>query len=114
MINYHDKKFSVVSNSETGETNSDTIFHYQQERNIVWAKYQGGKVQFGSLIGIVSDEGQIDMRYQQVNEKGGLMTGKCVSTPEVLADGRIRLHEVWKWTSGDLSEGKSIIEELKR
>jgi len=40
------------------------------------------------------------------------MTGKCYSTPEVLVDGRIRLHEMWEWTSGDYSKGQSIVEEI--
>lgn len=40
------------------------------------------------------------------------MTGICRSTPEILEDGRIRLHEEWIWTSGDQSSGKSIIEEI--
>jgi len=39
------------------------------------------------------------------------MTGVCTSKPEFLANGKIRLHESWKWTSGDKSEGKSINEE---
>jgi len=40
------------------------------------------------------------------------MTGICTSTPEILPDGKIRLHEKWRWTSGDLSEGESVIEEV--
>jgi hypothetical protein len=40
-----------------------------------------------------------------------LMTGMFISTPEILENGKIRLHEKWKWTSGDQSEGTSIIEE---
>jgi hypothetical protein len=51
------------------------------------------------------------MRYHQVNDKGELMTGICRSTPELLPNGKIRLHEQWEWTSGDLSKGTSIIEE---
>ncbi len=51
------------------------------------------------------------MRYQHLNQKGELMTGKCFSTPETLSDGRIRLREKWQWTSGDFSEGESIVEE---
>jgi hypothetical protein len=35
-----------------------------------------------------------------------------ISRPEILANGKIRLHESWEWTSGDKSTGKSIIEEL--
>jgi hypothetical protein len=26
---------------------------------------------------------------------------------------RLPLHEQWQWTNGDLSEGQSIVEELK-
>jgi hypothetical protein len=52
------------------------------------------------------------MRDQHVDAGGKLRTGKCRATPEILADGRVRLHEQWQWTNGDLSEGRSIVEEL--
>ena len=52
------------------------------------------------------------MRYHQVNHKGELMTGICSSKPEVCSNGKIRLYEDWKWTSGDKSTGKSILEEI--
>jgi hypothetical protein len=51
------------------------------------------------------------MSYHQVNYNGELMTGICQSTPEILPNGKIRLHEKWEWTSGDKSKGTSIIEE---
>jgi hypothetical protein len=51
------------------------------------------------------------MRYHQVNDKDELMTGICTSKPEILENGKIRLHENWEWTSGDQSKGSSIIEE---
>jgi hypothetical protein len=53
------------------------------------------------------------MRYQHVNERGELMTGRCHSTPAVLSDGRLRLCKRWQWTSGDLSSGTSEIEEMQ-
>ena len=52
------------------------------------------------------------MRYQHLNADGKLMTGTCISTPEELNDGRLRLHEKWQWTSGDVSKGESVIEEV--
>ncbi|WP_291725908.1 n-acetylglutamate synthase [Bernardetia sp.] len=111
-MNYHNKKFRPVSNTENGETSEETIFHYKQEGNILTSTYTGGKILKGHLIGMVDEKGNIDMRYHQVNEKGELMTGVCKSRPEILENGKIRLHETWKWTSGDLSEGKSILEEI--
>lgn len=41
-----------------------------------------------------------------------LINNKTDKSRWVLENGKIRLHEEWKWTSGDHSEGKSIIEEL--
>lgn len=112
MINYNDKSFRPVSNSENGETSSETIFHYKQEGNILTSEYSGGRIVKGLLIGLVNENGKIEMRYSQVNDQGELMTGICTSTPEILANGKIRLHERWQWTSGDMSSGESVIEEI--
>ena len=111
-INYNNKKFRPVSNTANGEISSQTLFHYKQEGNILTAEYGGGQIVNGHLIGLVDDEGTIDMRYHQVNAQGELMTGKCRSTPEILSNGKIRLSESWEWTSGDFSKGESVIEEV--
>ncbi len=75
------------------------------------AEYSGGKIKYGHLMGLVDHAGNIEMRYHQVNDKDELMTGICMSKPEILDNGKIRLHENWEWTSGDKSKGSSIIEE---
>ncbi len=112
MISYNNKRFKAISNTENGETSLETIFVYHQHENILTATYSGGKILQGHLIGLVDGKGNIDMRYHQINSKGELMAGICKSTPEVLKNGKIRLHEVWQWTSGDLSSGTSTIEEI--
>lgn len=111
MINYNDKIFRPVSNTENGETSNETVFHYKQMGNLLTAEYSGGKINYGHLIGLVDENGKIDMRYHQVYDEGELMTGICHSTPEILLNGKIRLYENWNWTSGDKSKGQSIIEE---
>jgi hypothetical protein len=112
-INYDNKIFTSVQNSETGEVSSETVFHYHQKGSVVWAEYAGGEIVFGNLIGKITDNETLEIRYQHLNKHGELMTGKCFSTPETLSDGRIRLYEKWQWTSGDFSEGESIVEEIK-
>ncbi len=113
MFSYNNKAFRPVSTSGNSETTADTIFLYKQEGNIVTSAYTGGRVVKGHLIGIVEDTtGIINMAYHQVNEAGILMTGSCTSTPELLPNGKIRLHESWQWTSGDHSKGESVIEEI--
>ena len=111
-MNYHNKKFRPISNTENGETSGETVFEYQQEGNILTSYYSGGQIKAGHLIGLVAEEGGIDMRYHQVNVEGELMTGICSSKPEVLSNGKIRLYETWQWTSGDQSKGNSILEEI--
>ncbi|GAB3431707.1 hypothetical protein [Niabella aquatica] len=112
MINYNNKVFKPVSNTENGETSSATMFHYRQIENILTATYSGGPIKSGHLIGLVDEAGRIDMRYHQANNHDVLMTGVCHFVPEVLPNGKIRLRETWRWTSGDLSHGTSVIEEV--
>lgn len=111
MINYHGKIFRPISNTENGETSNETIFLYKQVGNILTSEYAGGKIKNGHLIGLVDERGNIEMRYHQINDNNEIMTGMCKSIPEILENGKIRLHESWEWTSGDKSKGSSIIEE---
>jgi len=111
MINYNDKIFRPIVNSENGGTSNETIFIYKLTGNILMTEYSGGKTKSGHLIGLVDENGNIDMLYHQVNNEGEIMTGICKSIPEILKNGKIRLHESWKWTSGDKSKGNSVIEE---
>lgn len=112
MLNYNGKKFKPVSNSQNGETSAETVFEYRQDDNILSSDYSGGKIVSGHLVGLVDDFGNIDMRYHHINAEGEIMTGVCKSTPEIIPNGKIRLHEKWCWTSGDHSEGESILEEV--
>ena len=111
-MNYNNRKFRAIHNSENGAVTPDLIFHYKQTDDILTCTYAGSKITAGHLIGLVDGKGNIQMRYHQVNISGELMTGICNSTPEVLSNGKIRLHEDWQWTSGDHSKGKSILEEI--
>lgn len=110
-VDYDGRFFRSLENSASGDVGEGTVFHYRQRDRIVWATYEGGGVAFGTLIARVLDDGSLDMRYQHVASDGALKAGVCVSTPEILPDGRIRLHEAWRWTEGGDSEGRSRIEE---
>ena len=111
-IDYDGRRFRSVENSGTGEVGPGTIFGYRQDGDVVSATYEGGGIRFGALVATADDGGNLDVRYGHVNASGGLMAGECRSTPEVLPDGRLRLHEEWRWTSGDRSSGRSVVEEI--
>ena len=111
-INYDNKKFKAVSNSDNGEVEEGMIFNYQQDGNILSCSYAGASIRKGQLLGKVLEDGSLDFRYQQMSTSGDLMTGMCKSVPEILENGKIRLYETWEWTSGDCSNGTSILEEV--
>ena len=50
--------------------------------------------------------------YHHMNQAMQVKTGKCHSVPTVLEDGKIELSEKWKWTSGNYSEGESLLVEV--
>ena len=111
-VGYDGRRFRSVENSETGEVGPETVFSYGQDGDVVSATYGGGGVRSGVLIATADGEGNLDARYAHVNDSGELMTGECRTTPERLTDGRLRLHEEWRWTSGDGSSGRSVVEEI--
>ena len=111
-IDYDERQFSSVSNSATGDVGAATVFHYRQRGTIVWGTYAGGAVAQGTLIARVLADGSLDMRYQHVTADGRIKAGRCASRPEILVDGRIRLHERWQWTEGGTESGESTVEEV--
>lgn len=111
-MNYDNRKFRPLSNSENGEVSDEMVFHYHQTGNVLTCAYQGQNIVKGQLMGLVDAEGCIQMAYHQVNKNGTLMTGICNSKPEEMENGKLRLHEFWQWTSGDESKGNSVLEEI--
>ena len=111
-ISYDNRTFRTVVNAESGNVTHETVFHYHQDGGLVWAEYAGGGVRKGSLIAVADADGRLDMRYQHVDTDGNLKTGVCRSVPEVLDDGRLRVHETWQWTCDDHAKGESVIEEV--
>ena len=111
-INYDGRKFVPKMNSENGEVNEQTAFSYHQNGSLLWAEYSGGDILKGFLIGSVSDNGELDFVYYHMNRKMQIKTGKCHSVSTVKENGKIELLEQWEWTSGDFSEGESLLVEV--
>ncbi|MFS4466627.1 n-acetylglutamate synthase [Maribacter sp. 2210JD10-5] len=111
-MNYNNRKFRPLKSSKNAETSEETIFCYKQENHIVTSEYSGGAIVKGHLMGTIDAEGVIEMCYHQINTAGDLMTGRCTSKPELMTNGKIKLHETWQWTSGDKSKGNSVLVEI--
>jgi hypothetical protein len=92
-----------------GEASSGTVFEYRERDGIVWARYRGGTVRLGFLVGR-RDGDSLEFRYSQLNDAGETSNGHCSSTISVLPDGRLRLAEDWAWESKP-GAGTSVAEE---
>jgi hypothetical protein len=104
------RRFAPVADVSGGDVGAETVFEYVEEDGIVHARYGGGAVRLGFLVG--TREGDVlRFRYAQVRGDGTTATGRCESRIETLADGRLRLHETWAWESHD-GAGTSVVEEV--
>jgi len=111
-INYDGKSFVPKRNTENGEVDGQTVFHYHQKENTIWADYYGGEIKQGFLIGMVNEKGDLEFTYQHINVSNQLRLGKCNSVPVLSEDGKIEMHEEWQWLNGDKSKGISVIVEV--
>lgn len=87
--------------------------HYHQAGDTVWAEFSGGAVVRGYLVGRSDAAGRLDLAYCQVLGDTTVVSGRCVSTPELLDDGRIRLREDWQRFTPAAAHGVSYIEEVR-
>ena len=99
-----------VSNSGDGDVGAATVFRYHEDGGVVWADYAGGAVWRGYLVGTRDGDG-LDFRYVHLAGDGSTASGHCTSRLEALDDGRVRLHETWRWESRE-GAGRSVVEEL--
>lgn len=112
-INYHGRKFAGISNTPNGQVSGETVFAYSQHDNTLTATYSGGTIKEGHMTGLVHEDNSLHFAYHHIDTDGRLKSGFCHSTPELLPDGRIRLHEKWEWTYGGEGNGASVLEEVK-
>jgi hypothetical protein len=104
------RRMRAVATGDGGSVGADTLFSFAQRGSTVWARYAGGAVPLGYLVGTLAD-GQLVFRYAQVDVEGAVHGGRSVCDVQHLADGRLRLLEHFRWESKDGS-GTNVIEEV--
>ena len=109
IINYDGKKFRSPTTSSSGDA-AEALYH--QDANLVWAEFAGHNVRRGSLAGTCASDGTLEFAYCMVLDGGEVISGRSISTPQLLKDGRIRLHEEWERYGSHAASGVSSIEEV--
>lgn len=105
------RRFRPAESVDGGDVGTETTFEFEQDDDLINARYEGGTVRCGHLVGIHEGD-HVRFRYAQVTVDGETATGRSVDEIEELDDGRIRLHETWAWDSRE-GEGTSVLEEIE-
>ena len=110
-FNFHNKTFYLLENSESGKVNSETVFKYQQEGNIVTADYIGGSIKYGKIIATLNNN-ILNMLYQCVTTENELKAGRAIAKISLNKDNKIILKLDWQWLNGNQEKGVSEYIEI--
>ncbi len=102
---------TVIETAENGVVNEDTVFDFIQKDNYVEAKYSGGKIENGFLVGLIK-ENILEFSYCQLQTDGILDSGISSSELSISSKGKIRLIEHFEWKSRPGESGVNIFEEI--
>ncbi len=105
-INFSNKTFSLIENSENGSVNSDAIFRFKQEGNMVTADYSGVGIRYGKIIALLENN-RLHMRYQCITDSDELKAGKAIAKISVTRKNKIRLNLNWEWLGEAQQKGTS-------
>lgn len=108
MIDYDGRRFRDVAHAD-GDGPSAM---YRQRGDLLWADFSGGTIRRGSLTGVVRPDDSLEFTYTMALADGSVLAGHCESTPELLPDGRIRLHEHWERYGAEAASGVSQLDEI--
>jgi len=95
-FDFNNKTFSLLENSSEGKANSETIFEYRQEGELVTADYHGGDIKYGKIIALLKNE-ELHMRYQCLTTTNELKSGKAIAKISLTGKNKIRLRLDWQW-----------------
>ncbi len=110
QYNFHKKQFKVIKNDgDDAEVTTETIFHFFQNGELIYAEYKGGKVKYGEIFGLIEKD-TIHFYYSQININGGKNKGSSIDEIKILENKKLQLTDVWKWKNKN-GHGLCIMEE---
>jgi len=107
-IDYDGRRFRPAEDDA-----KDRVAYYRQDGDLLWGHFLGGHARRGALTGTCAPDGTLHFAYSMVLDDGEIVSGACRSTPHLLPDGRIRLHETWERYGRNGGGGESWLEEIR-
>ena len=112
MINLDGLTMFVSTTATAGVVAADTRLHFVQRGERVFARYAGGRVARGCLVGRYTQR-TLRFRYVQLEDGLAIHAGTSECDVEQLPDGRVRIIEHFAWSTRTGS-GINVFDELPR
>jgi len=100
----------VSSTASNGVVGGDTRLHFTQKGSRVLARYGGGSIRRGCLVGTIEGE-TLRFRYTQLEANGEIHGGNSVCDLVTLPDGCTRIIEHFTWRTRDGS-GDNVFDQV--
>ncbi|MEN2414774.1 hypothetical protein [Flavobacterium mesophilum] len=110
-FNFNNKRFVLIQNSQSGQVNSETIFNYKQENNLITADYFGGTIKYGKIIAELQTD-KLNMLYQCLTTDNQLKAGKATAQITLMENGKMKLTLNWEWLTDGNEKGESEYVEI--
>ena len=110
QLNLDGRRMCPVTAAATGVVSSDTILTFEQKDDVFFARYRGGSIVQGFLVGRIKSQA-VRFTYAQTDTAGHLDAGESSGVLEQLPDGRLRLTETFQWLTRKES-GTNVFEEI--
>lgn len=110
-MNLNGVQMYVSATAERGVVGSDTVLHFVQKGSRVFARYAGGAVERGCLVGTLSGV-ELVFRYVQREASGEVHAGRSVCTVSHGPEGRLRIVEHFQWSTRE-GAGTNVFDQLQ-
>jgi hypothetical protein len=109
-MNLDGSSFRVAATASIGVVGAGTVLRMAQKGSRVFGRYQGGSIVRGCLVGQVTGN-TLCFRYSQREREGGIHGGRSTCVLETLPDGRVRIHEHFRWGTRE-GAGVNVFEQV--
>ena len=110
-INLDGAAMYVSSTDDRGVVDAKTRLYFTQKGSRVFARYGGGSVVSGCLVGALSGS-ELVFRYTQLEDSGQIHGGRSICEVQRKAQTGLRVIEHFTWTTRSGS-GTNIFDEIR-
>jgi hypothetical protein len=110
-INLDGAVMYVSSTDDRGVVDAETRLYFTQKESRVFARYSGGSIRRGCLVGTLYGS-ELAFRYTQVEDSGQIHGGRSICEVQCWEQAGLRVLEHFTWATRSGS-GTNIFEEIR-